>query len=41
MFTKHSSKKDNRNCLVIDAPKLGIENLVTNDEVEIYSPNSF
>ncbi len=34
-------KTDNRNCLVIDAPKLGIEGLVTNDEVEIYSSNHF
>ena len=34
-------KTDNRNCLVIDAPKLGIESLVTNDEVEIYSSNHF
>ena len=34
-------KTDKRNCLVIDAPELGIDSLVTNDEVEIYSSNHF
>ena len=34
-------KIDKRNCLVINAPKLGIESLVTNYEVEIHSSTHF
>ncbi len=33
--------KDDRGCLVIDAPKLSDETIVTNDLVEIYSDNLF
>ncbi|WP_179345169.1 AMP-binding protein [Winogradskyella ursingii] len=32
---------DNRNCLIIDAPKLKVENLVTNDVVELFSDQKF
>jgi len=32
---------DTRGCLVITAPKIGIEKLVTNDQVELLSPISF
>lgn len=34
-------KIDKRNCLVINAPNLGIESLVTNDEVEVYNSTHF
>lgn len=34
-------KKDNRDCLVISAPKLTDEDIVTNDIVELYSEDSF
>ena len=33
--------QDNRKCLTIDAPKLDIKNLITNDQVELYSPTKF
>lgn len=33
--------KDDRGCLVIDAPKLSDDTIVTNDLVEIYSDNQF
>ena len=33
--------QDNRKCLTIDAPKLDINNLITNDQVELYSPTKF
>lgn len=33
--------KDDRGCLVIDAPKLSDDTIVTNDLVEIYSENQF
>lgn len=34
-------KTDNRNCLIIDAPKITDEPLFTNDVVELNSPSSF
>ncbi len=34
-------RQDERNCLIIDAPKLDVHNLVTNDEVELFSPTHF
>jgi o-succinylbenzoate---CoA ligase len=34
-------KQDKRNCLVINAPKLNVANLVTNDIIEILSENQF
>ena len=33
--------QDNRKCLTVDAPRLDIKNLVTNDQVELYSPTKF
>ncbi|PWH10050.1 O-succinylbenzoic acid--CoA ligase [Bacteroidetes bacterium SCGC AAA795-G10] len=33
--------QDNRKCLIIDAPRLDIKNLITNDQVELYSPSKF
>lgn len=33
--------QDNRDCLVISAPNLNVENIVTNDVVEIVSKNQF
>ena len=36
-----SISKDNRGCLVIDAPKISENKVITNDVVEIKSPNSF
>ncbi len=33
--------KDERNCLIIDAPYLGVERLKTNDEVELFSSTQF
>jgi len=33
--------QDKRNCLVIDAPKLSSETIVTNDVVKLHSPESF
>ncbi len=33
--------KDERNCLVIEAPAIGVHHLVTNDVVEIISENKF
>ncbi|OIQ29079.1 MAG: O-succinylbenzoic acid--CoA ligase [Bacteroidetes bacterium MedPE-SWsnd-G2] len=33
--------KDERSCLVIDAPKLSAEQIITNDIVEIYENNTF
>src|SRR5210317_2665773 len=34
-------RQDERQCLIVDAPKLDVVNLVTNDEVELYSPTHF
>ena len=34
-------RQDDRKCLIIDAPKLDVENLVTNDEVVLISPKHF
>ncbi len=34
-------RQDKRKCLIIDASKLYVENLVTNDEVEIFSSTHF
>ena len=34
-------QQDKQNCLVIDASKLGVDNLLTNDEVELFSPTHF
>ena len=34
-------RQDDRKCLIIDAPKLDVQNLVTNDEVELFSPSHF
>lgn len=34
-------RQDERKCLVIDAPKLKIENLITNDEVEVFDSKHF
>ncbi len=36
-----SFETDNRNCLVIDAPEILAEKLVTNDVIELSSPKSF
>ncbi|GGD08704.1 AMP-binding protein [Hyunsoonleella pacifica] len=36
-----SISKDNRGCLVIEAPKLSEDKIITNDLVEIYSENQF
>ena len=33
--------QDNRKCLTVDAPRLDIKNLITNDQVELYSPTKF
>jgi len=33
--------QDHRNCLIVDAPRLGIKNLITNDEVELFSSTHF
>jgi len=33
--------QDERKCLIINAPKLDVENLATNDEVELFSPTHF
>ena len=41
MFTRDFVGQDNRKCLTIDAPKLDIKNLITNDQVELYSPTKF
>jgi O-succinylbenzoic acid--CoA ligase len=32
---------DNRNCLLIDAPRVSSNNIVTNDVVQLHSPTSF
>jgi len=34
-------RQDERKCLIIDAPKLNIENLITNDEVEVFNTKHF
>tara|TARA_B100000575_G_scaffold90712_1_gene72084 strand:+ start:36051 stop:37136 length:1086 start_codon:yes stop_codon:yes gene_type:complete len=34
-------RQDNRKCLIVDAPRLDIKNLITNDQVELYSPTKF
>ncbi|MDC3132734.1 AMP-binding protein [Flavobacteriaceae bacterium] len=36
-----SIRQDHRNCLVIDAPHLGVENLITNDEIEQIAADRF
>ncbi len=36
-----SISQDNRNCLVISAPDLNVENLITNDVVKLVSNNQF
>lgn len=36
-----SIRQDQRNCLVIDAPHLGVENLITNDEIEQIAADRF
>ena len=33
--------QDNRKCLTVDAPRLDIKKLITNDQVELYSPTKF
>ena len=34
-------RQDERKCLIIDAPKLNIKNLITNDEVEVFNTKHF
>ena len=41
VFPKVTISQDNRGCLVIDAPKVSSERLVTNDVVELHSASEF
>ncbi|MGA1029881.1 MAG: AMP-binding protein [Flavobacteriaceae bacterium] len=41
LLPKFSIAQDNRGCMVINAPHLSIQNLVTNDNVEILSKTQF
>ncbi len=41
IFPNMDISQDNRNCLVISAPSLNVEKIVTNDIVEIVAPNKF
>lgn len=36
-----SVRQDKRNCLVVDAPNIGVANLVTNDEIELIDDKTF
>lgn len=41
VFPKVTISQDDRGCLIIDAPKLTAERLVTNDVVKLHSPSEF